>query len=107
MGKKTNSDECIAGGYKLSCLVTEIGCSENVQQVSIGCDDDDTFYDGAGKSGRVEIEIEMTDGQLASIDLEDVLRFARSYCNGIYERVLMEMTTNSVDHAPRHPPEGD
>jgi hypothetical protein len=92
MGKRNNSQECVYGGYKLSCLNFEATCSDNVAAVSAGCDEDDTFYYGAGKAGRVLLFVELSDGQMAEIDLEDVLGFARRYCNGVYERVLREVT---------------
>lgn len=88
MDKQNNSQECSYGGYKLSCTVTDIRHTPNVVQVYVGCDDDDTFYTDSGNKGRVEIGIELEDGQMASIDLEDVLWFARSHCTGIYERVM-------------------
>jgi hypothetical protein len=88
MDKPNNSHECSYGGYKLSCIVPDIEHTANVVQVYMGCDDDDTFYTESGKSGRVQIGIELDDGQMAQIDLEDVLRFARAHCTGIYERVM-------------------
>lgn len=89
-----NSQECRYFGYKLSSLVTCIGASENVHNISIGCADDDEFYskkissteEVPEKTGRVQIEIE-TNHDIVFIDLEDVLRFARRYCNGIYHRI--------------------
>lgn len=38
----------------------------------------------------IQIGIELNDGQMAQVDLEDVLRFARTHCTGIYERVMCE-----------------
>ena len=43
MNKLNNNHECSCGGYKLSCTVSDVGHSDNVVQVYIGCDDDDTF----------------------------------------------------------------
>lgn len=88
MNKPNNNHECSHGGYKLSCTVSDVGHSANVVQVYIGCDDDDTFYAGSGNGGRVQIGIELEDGQMANIDLEDALWFARANCAGIYERVM-------------------
>lgn len=88
MDKQNNSQECSHGGYKLSCTVSDVGHSSNVVQVYIGCDDDDTFYTDSGTGGRVQIGIELEDGQMAQVDLEDILWFARTHCAGIYERVM-------------------
>lgn len=88
MDKPNNSQECRDGGYKLSCTVPDIGHSANVVQVYVGCDNDDTFFTGSSNAGRVQIGIELEDGQMAQIDLEDALRFARTHCAGIYERVM-------------------
>lgn len=88
MNRLNNSRECSYGGYKLSCIVPDIDHTANVVQVYMGCDDDDTFFTGSDNGGRVQIGIELDDGQMAPVDLEDVLRSARTHCTGIYERVM-------------------
>lgn len=90
--RPSNSQECAYGGYKLANIIPEIETrtSTPVEGLSIGCDEDDTFYAGSGKQGRVEIEV-TTGLDVVALDLEDVLVFARKYCSGIYERVLREV----------------
>jgi hypothetical protein len=90
--RPSNSQECAYGGYKLSAIEPEIEirASTEVDVLSAGCEDDDTFYEDAGKSGRVQLQVG-TALDTVSIDLEDVLVFARKYCSGIYERVLREI----------------
>jgi len=89
-----NSSECIYNGRKLSNVVADIKCSPEIDQVCIGADDDDQFDAfKPGKSGRIKIGLEInTPGKECwpEIDLEDVLRFAKKYCSGIYERVGKE-----------------
>jgi len=79
-----NSQLCSCHGYKLSNIVPNIAVSDNVTQINIGCDDDDIFYRDSG--GRVQIIIETKESNIY-IDLEDVLRFAKEYCYGIFNRV--------------------
>lgn len=81
-----NSKDCIYGGYKLSSVVPRIVCSDNVVQINIGCENDDEFYSCFNLDGRVQILIE-TEHDIISVDLEQVLEFAKEYCAGIFERV--------------------
>lgn len=84
-----NSHECAYGGYKLSNIDPKIEASSwsELDLLSIGTNEDDTYYANSGKSGRVKIEVND-----CALDLEDVLVFARKYCNGIYVRVMREVT---------------
>lgn len=86
--KKPNSQECAYGGYKLSNLDTgiDVVASTEIDTLSIGSEEDDTFYDGSGKSGRVKLYVG-TQLDIVEIDLEDILTFARKYCAGIYDRI--------------------
>lgn len=92
-----NSNECIYNGRKLSAAVPNIKTSKDIEAIFIGADDDDEFDSLVEKSpeeGRIKIELQMTTpDEIAcpQIDLEDVLRFARKNCNGIYERVQNEV----------------
>ena len=89
-----NSNECVHNGRKLSNTVAQVKASERVVQVCIGADDDDQFdalVEKSPKEGRVKIGLEIEGRKdWFEIDLEDVLRFAKKYCNGIYERVRDE-----------------
>ena len=95
--RKANSNECVYNGRELSDTITDIKASEYVDQVCIGADNDDEFdclSDKSEKEGRIKIglEINILDNEIwPEIDLEDVLVFARKYCNGIYERILKEV----------------
>lgn len=89
-----NSNECVHNGRKLSNTVAQVKASERIVQVCIGADDDDQFdalVENSPKEGRVKIGLEIAGGEdWFEIDLEDILRFARKYCNGVYERVRNE-----------------
>jgi hypothetical protein len=91
MNKPDNSQECYSLGYEMSDIFTEIAVSGDDSdgiKVIIGCDNDDEFYDKSGKSGRVKISLYRDDPFMEyAIDLEDILVFAKTYCNGIYERI--------------------
>lgn len=82
-----NIQECAYGGYKLSDIITDIDKSDDIVEVYIGCEEDDSHLKIDDNIGRVKINLELKDGSFSYIDLEDVLIFARQYCNGIYERV--------------------
>lgn len=86
--KKPNSQECAYSGYKLSSITPNIDviASTEIDTLSIGSDDDDTFYENSGKSGRVKLYVG-TQLDIVEIDLEDVLIFERKYCTGIYDRI--------------------
>ncbi len=85
-----NSKECAYGGYKLSSICADIECFDvdgiPALQVVIGCDEDDTFYSDSDKQGRVKIGIEL-DNNLITLDLEDVLVFAKKHCYAMYCRI--------------------
>lgn len=89
-----NSQECSYGGYKLSNNIFDVDVSESVVAVSIGCDEDDTFYSKCDNSGRVQIFVETEDhdgrNRMVNVDLEDVLRAAKRLCGGIFKRVAEE-----------------
>ena len=95
--RQANSNECLYNGRKFSNIVANIKASEYIDQVCIGADNDDTFDSIAKKSqkeGRIKIglEINIPNKEIwPEIDLEDILVFARKYCNGIYERILEEV----------------
>ena len=92
-----NSNECAYNGRKMSNVITNIKASSYVDQVCIGCDDDDEFDSlkpTSNKEGRVKIglEINIPGHEIwPEIDLEDVLVFARKHCNGIFERVYRDV----------------
>lgn len=89
--KPPNSHECAYGGYKLSSIcLHDVGHSENILSLWVGSEEDDTFYEGSGKRGRVELSIELHDSTIVDIDLEELLRFVKKNCAGIYERVGKE-----------------
>ena len=96
-----NSKECAYGGYKLSSICTDIECFDvdgiPALQVVIGCDEDDTFYSDSDKQGRVTIEIELEDN-LITLDLEDVLVFAKKYCSTMYSRINNDAQSLSTQH---------
>ena len=91
-----NSNECSYNGRKLSNVIADIKCSTEIAQVCIGAEEDDQFdalSEESEKSGRIKIGLEIdTPGAETwlEVDLEDVLRFAKTYCSGIYERVAKE-----------------
>lgn len=97
MNNKPNSQECIFYGRKLSNIL----CDDiNVEKgyVSIGSENDDEIYFGECLEdnkemikGRVLITVMDDDCCCIDIDLEDILKFARKNCNGIYERVMKEV----------------
>ena len=95
--RKPNSNECVYNGRKLSNTIANVKASAHVDQVCIGCNNDDEFdclVPTSGKEGRVKIGLEInTPGRedWPEIDLEDVLVFSRKYCNGIFERILKEI----------------
>lgn len=98
---KPNSQECAYYGRKLS----DIRCDNirtSAKYVVIGSDRDDEIYFGeALKAGeemlqeRVELSVlydtDEGDERNIEIDLEDILVFARRYCNGIYERIARDV----------------
>lgn len=112
--RKSNSNECIYNGRKLSNVVANIKASHNVDQVCIGADDDDEFdalVEKSPKEGRIKIGLEcatVLPGEMLwpEIDLEDILRFARKYCNGIYERILEEVEPYEHNQSPELTGEG-
>lgn len=89
-----NTQECIYFGRKLSSLDTDI--ESNAHSVCIGSPNDEAIYFGdclePGEDlsrERVTIYAEVDDVEV-KLDLEDILVFAKKYCNGIFERVAME-----------------
>jgi len=90
--KKHNSLECVYGGYKLSSFNVDIDvkASTEIDTLCIGSDDDDSFYENSGKSGRIKLYVG-TQLDIVEIDLEDILVFARKNCAGIYKRVFEEV----------------
>ena len=92
--RKPNNSECIYNGHKLSCIETEIECNDKDVYISIGHEKDDTFYKNKDME-RIAITFERNKPNLFyfNIDLEDVLRFAKQNCNGIYERINNESST--------------
>jgi hypothetical protein len=96
--RKPNSQECAYFGRKLSSIVCDDIYRHVGWDLCIGSDqDDEIYFPPVLKSNevmlkeRVMISVESDSGAFCEIDLEDVLRFARLYCNGIYERVLTEV----------------
>lgn len=77
-----NSQECKHGAYRLQNGYTDIiiNHSDDIEFLEIGGDD----------AERTQIYIEGGNGFVANVDLEDILRFAKKYCAGIYERVGKE-----------------
>ena len=95
--RNANSNECRYNGRKLSNIVSNIKASAYIDQICIGADNDDSFdaiAENSQEEGRIKIglEINIPGKEIwPEIDLEDVLVFARKYCNGIYERIRAEV----------------
>lgn len=103
--REPNSHECSYFGRKLGN--TRCAIEVSLGYVVIGSENDDSIYFGECLEKGEEMLKErvtitamfepesfddgpMEDGHCFDIDLEDVLRFAAKYCNGIYKRVLQE-----------------
>lgn len=107
--KPHNSHECYAFAYKLSNVDTGINAYCNgavIEQITIGCERDDEFYNVNGKpelTDRVMLDVDIDLGEIigaaVSLDLEDILVFARKHCNGVYERVMREHEPDEVRYA--------
>lgn len=104
--RSPNTQECFAGGRKLSNIVCDIQVTTEGEDLPlymcIGSGRDDEIYDESVTGEpmlkeRVKVYLPLdTDIEL---DLEDVLRFAAMYCTGIYERVAQE----SIPKSPTQP----
>ena len=92
-----NSNECSFNSRKMSNIVAKVKCSPFIDQVCIGADDDDEFNclsEKSKKAGRIKIGLEINTSVAEcwpELDLEDILIFAKTYCNGIYERISKEV----------------
>lgn len=87
MRREDNSQFCFSHGYKLSNIVPDIAVSSNVTQINIGGDNDE---DIPGTAYRVKIILEVNtnyETDYVSIDLEDVLKFSKKYCYGLFQKV--------------------
>ena len=105
LNRPPNSHECGYFGRKLSNVSTDsIKTSLNEGELYVGteCDDEIYFGECLGENEemlkeRVKIYIEHypDDYHLSQIeiDLEDLLRWSRKHCSGIYERVFNEVET--------------
>lgn len=90
MCRENNSQFCSSRGYKLSNIVPDITVSNNVTQINIGGDDDDIVDSTPDTAYRVKIILEVNtnyESDLVSIDLEDVLKFAKKYCYDLFQKV--------------------
>lgn len=82
--KEHNSKGSFADGYKLSYipLQDEIESEENLTQLLIGCDDDDTFYKKSD-TGRLKVYVQINRAMTA-FDLEDFLKKVKEFCPQLF-----------------------
>lgn len=84
--KKPNSKGSIYNAYKLSniSLQDNVEHQDNISQILIGCDDDDTFYN-EDDEGRLKVYIETDNPNvMTSFDLEDFLKEVRQRCPHLF-----------------------
>ena len=89
--RKPNSHECIYKGYKMECTEPEIETNEDNLYICFTKKND-------LDNDRIVINLEKCEDNpfYFHIDLEDVLRFAKKNCNGIYERVNNENSSTGI-----------
>jgi hypothetical protein len=88
--KKPNSKGSYANAYKLSTIGLEdkVEHQENLIQLLIGCDDDDTFYKD-DDCGRLKVYIETKNPNImTSFDLEDFLKEVKELCPHLFLNAL-------------------
>ena len=82
---RCNSSECFSGGFKMSDIDNSVRTCSGY--VVIGGEADDNV-----KEYRVEV-VHVDDGMqghYVTLDLEDILVFAGTFCRPLVERVLQE-----------------